>query len=189
MCSKETQKCAFDKYKREEILPVCCKNNLLEMIKFTIGILNSYNFRYFLDFGTLLGCVRNGRIIPYDNDGDISILDDDRKNLDNLIANLSKKYFLVKMNKEKTFYKVFLSKINRLHLDIHIRKYKDGYYLSQYSLRNWGITKNDLLPLKLSSFEGLEVKIPNNYKKYLENGYGKDCLFRHKRKDQYKAKY
>lgn len=191
MCTKNSSKCSFDKYDKNKLLPDCCKANLKKMFNSTIHLMNKNNIEYFLDFGSLLGCVRDKQIIPYDTDGDISILENSTSKFLQIIPILTENgYDLVPMNKTKTFYKLYFSNINRLHIDIHIRQLnKSGYYITQYSIKNWGIHKNDLLPLKKSTFEGFHVTIPNKYWEYLENGYGKNCIKQQKRKNEYKNKF
>jgi len=45
----------------------------LKILKETINILNRHSIEYYLDFGTLLGAVRDNGLIPWDNDIDISL--------------------------------------------------------------------------------------------------------------------
>jgi phosphorylcholine metabolism protein LicD len=45
------------------------------MAKDIILILNKYNINYWVDFGTLLGIIRENDIILYDNDVDICLVD------------------------------------------------------------------------------------------------------------------
>ena len=42
---------------------------LLQMLTHTSRVLSEYNLTHWLDFGSLLGAVRNGRIIDWDDDG------------------------------------------------------------------------------------------------------------------------
>ncbi len=49
----------------------------LKMLKDITDVLDRYKVKYWLDFGTLLGIVRENRILPWDNDMDISIFPDD----------------------------------------------------------------------------------------------------------------
>ncbi len=42
---------------------------LLNMLTHASGVLSAHNITHWLDFGSLLGAVRNGRIIDWDDDG------------------------------------------------------------------------------------------------------------------------
>ncbi len=50
-----------------------------QMLKDVTTILEKHNISYWLDFGTLLGIVRENRILPWDSDIDISIFAKDRE--------------------------------------------------------------------------------------------------------------
>ncbi|MFH1850931.1 MAG: LicD family protein [Candidatus Neomarinimicrobiota bacterium] len=56
-----------------------------KLLKRITGVLYSCGIPYWLDYGTLLGIVREQRLLPWDSDMDISIA---RKDLDRLLANL-----------------------------------------------------------------------------------------------------
>ncbi len=49
----------------------------LKMLATTTQILDDYKIKYVLDFGTLLGIIRESRLLPWDSDLDISIAEDD----------------------------------------------------------------------------------------------------------------
>jgi phosphorylcholine metabolism protein LicD len=50
-----------------------------EILRATNTIFNNYKIQYWADCGTLLGMVRHGDIIPWDDDGDISIFKEDEE--------------------------------------------------------------------------------------------------------------
>ena len=92
-----------------------------------------------------------------------------------IISKNNKNYYLVK--ESNNFYRLNFSKKNSLHIDISIRKKQNNnVYTDKYTEKYWGIHEKDLFPLKITSFENLDVKIPKNSKKYLENGYGINCI-------------
>lgn len=57
----------------EEEIRIGTKNALLMLLRKFIGFCNNRNLKYFLDYGTLLGAVRDGGLIPWDYDIDISM--------------------------------------------------------------------------------------------------------------------
>ena len=50
---------------------------LLDMAKVALPILDRHGFKYFVAFGTLLGAVRHGGFIPWDDDFDIFLFDEE----------------------------------------------------------------------------------------------------------------
>ena len=192
-CTKDTSRCSYSYTRDKKITSyLCCKNHLVEILSYLVKVLDDNNIEYFIDYGTLLGCARNKSFIPWDKDIDISIIDN--PNLDkvmDIIYNNDKGYRLIKGN--HNFYTLNFSKTNHLHADISIRtKQINDVYTDKYTEENWGIHKNDLFPLKNSKFENINVKIPFNTKKYLENGYGKNCITSPKTKvglDSYQEKW
>jgi hypothetical protein len=53
--------------------PPCCREHLRRMAKWVATRLNEAQVPYWVDFGTLLGIIRQGDIIPWDTDVDISV--------------------------------------------------------------------------------------------------------------------
>jgi lipopolysaccharide cholinephosphotransferase len=68
-----------DPIKRKEKRQFKHKRNVVESLKIlekTINILEKNNIQYYLDFGTLIGAVRDGGFIPWDDDMDISLVNE-----------------------------------------------------------------------------------------------------------------
>lgn len=59
----------------------------IELLRFVDNVCNKYDIEYWLDYGTLLGAVRHGGFIPWDDDIDLSIM---RKDYEKLIEVLPK---------------------------------------------------------------------------------------------------
>jgi len=175
-CTQDTKRCYYPYVKDKKITSyLCCKNHLIELLSYLVKTFNKHKVTYFLDYGTLLGCVRNNSFIPWDTDIDISIITEDVKPIMKIIKKNKKGYHLVK--EESNLYRLNYSKLNLLHVDISIRKKdKNGIYYDKYTKESWGIHEDDLFPLRKSKFENIIVTIPKNAKKYLENGYGKNCI-------------
>lgn len=174
-CTQNTKRCVYPYSDINTPSYICCKNHIVDLIKFLVDLMNKYNMTYFLDYGSLLGCARNNSFIPWDTDGDISIIDkgDIIKFFEKINKNIvNNNYYLEKQSELK--YVLYYSKINSLHIDISIRKKNNNLWCDQYP--NWAISDNDLFPLIKSLFENIEVNIPNNFITYLNKGYGDNCI-------------
>uniref|UniRef100_A0A6C0EHL6 LicD/FKTN/FKRP nucleotidyltransferase domain-containing protein n=1 Tax=viral metagenome TaxID=1070528 RepID=A0A6C0EHL6_9ZZZZ len=134
-----------------------------------INKLDENNIPYFLVAGSLLGACRNNNIIPYDNDIDIGIMDDQIQKL--------KKIDIIFNTKGR-----FISTtLNTPSIDIFVfKKFKDKiqYKYNGYrgSWPNEYFYSNELYPIKQISFGNLSVKIPNNPYKYLFRAFGNNCI-------------
>jgi hypothetical protein len=135
----------------------------------------------FLIYGTLLGAIRDKGFIPWDNDVDLGILEEDWK--DEYLTAL-KKTFIVKDYKWVTDEVVDKSKIgNTSHLSIlspdHIcfdifTKGKDGhrYYSAKDEKLIVRFPEKFVKPLKTIDFYDMKVQIPENAEEFLEWNYG-----------------
>ena len=177
-CTQKSIRCNYPYTKDKNITSyLCCKNHLIELLSYLVNVFDKNEIIYFLDYGTLLGCVRDKSFIPWDTDIDISVIENNK--LDEIMDFISKNNKNYKLVRESNnFYRLNFSEKNSLHVDIMIRKKdKNNYYYDKYVKYNWIIHENDLFPLITTTFENIIVKIPQNSKKYLEDKvYGKDCI-------------
>ncbi len=77
--------------------------NALAMLKDVTDILEGFGIRYWLECGTLLGVIREGRLLPWDTDIDLYILAED-------VPLLRKAFW-------KLFFKGYRAKISRMKVD------------------------------------------------------------------------
>ena len=115
-CDKTTPKCDI-KYKYE-ILPACCKNNLKEILKNIDELFTEYKIPYWLDYGTLLGAVRTGDILDYDEDCDIGILKQDVDKVLNLACKFLERGLHPTIFGFPYGMNISFSGINSLHCDL-----------------------------------------------------------------------
>ncbi len=113
-CTPDTEQCDF--LGRGELRPDCCTEHMLELLTFTHQLLDAQGIPHWLDWGTLLGAVRNGEFIPWDDDVDLGIPELGAEALARLTDAV-----------DRTGYRLFttdgsihicLSKVNGLHLDL-----------------------------------------------------------------------
>lgn len=159
----------------------------LKMLEDVCTVLEKNNVEFWLESGTLLGIVRESRLLPWDNDIDIAVKEE---YLDKLLESLSEISSLGYRIRTKVFkkdnspfkkditriikirnYRFFFLK-GKVTLDIYIKFKKDNKYFYQC-----GETKKSTSAIFYEKLEEIEFnlkkyKIPNNHEKYLTNKYG-----------------
>ncbi len=160
---------------------------LYEFISKTHDILTKLEVPYFIFAGTLLGAVRHGEIIPWDDDIDIAVMED----FETKIWENRDMFFNAQLNitKYKFGYKVFAldSEIDQRwnhgypFLDIFIMsEYTDEnqvakihYKNKDYRLEfpNETFNKHDVFPLKPYSLNGISLVGPNKGEALLNKFY------------------
>jgi len=65
----------------------------LKLLKIVVRILDNHNIKYYLDFGTLIGAMRDNAFIPWDDDIDISLVnEEDYKKIPEILEEIKKEY-------------------------------------------------------------------------------------------------
>ena len=165
--------------------------NLLEEV---VSKLKECGCIYWLDGGTLLGAVRDKKLIPWDHDLDVGIKYESDDVLDKLILQLRKKYYIraLPFSSEKNIWRLGKYRIikvyprknlffyTKLCLDIFIF-YREvlsttNQLVYKYSVfnKNAYYDHNLLDELSNISFYGRNYSIPSKTNDYLETKYGKD---------------
>ena len=114
-CSQNTKRCDFVK-ENNYITPPCCASHLYELLKFTTNLFHENNIDYIIIWGTLLGSIRHGGLIPWDTDIDIGIYKESFIKILNLNEEFKKKKY--KIVNEGKLIRIYYSDINLLHIDI-----------------------------------------------------------------------
>jgi phosphorylcholine metabolism protein LicD len=182
-CNKKTKRCEINPWDKNHLLKSCCRENLMKIILEIPYILQENN--WWLDFGTLLGFHRDGKIIDWDSDLDVGILFEDfyknKLEIENRIK--EKGFFLTKVY--DNFYRVNFSDKNHLHCDLFLfKKDKEGIYKTCF--KEYKSKHNEIFPLNKKVFFGTEFNTPNNIELFLETRYGKNWEAPFKRSDGYK---
>jgi len=148
-CNLNTKKCPKTRWKLDKerfytakgedpvaIMPLCCERYVREVVFYTADLLEEYGIPYWMDFGTLLGAVRDGgRIIPYDTDGDFCVFLEDRERILNLKQRIRSDGFFLQEHHYterrallvhgKTVVRMCRSEKNRNQIDLFFWKHND----------------------------------------------------------------
>lgn len=132
-------------------------------------IAKSYDFKFILFFGTLLGAIREQNFIK--NDTDIDIISKCEEELLNMIPNLQEEGFLFirYYAGEKRVLYSFLRQGVYIDVDIVQSAGKNKYYLAGAKIPNSFVDD-----LKVINFIGESFSVPQEYEKILIMLYGKD---------------
>lgn len=166
------------------------KNNkeAKQLLLKSVKIINKTGLDYWLEGGTLLGIYRENRLLPWDNDVDISMLFPGTQKINELIANLKKKGLRVRV---RTFSKdcsplnegeLKLIKIRKKHffglvkgnvcLEIFIKHTIDKNTYWQIGNKVKYVPSKFYKKLKTLSFENFRYKVPYDLEAYLSYRYG-----------------
>ena len=159
---------------------------LYQMLYDVQRILGHHGAECVANGGTLLGAVRNGGIIPWDDDADVTVHWRDRHKLKRAAPELKRCGYEL----HKTFFgfKVCLASRKRVpgyewswpFVDIffHLER-DDGRTVLMYKQvrdvwPNHYFLPGEFYPLREAPFHGMTIKVPNKPRPYLSRAYGRD---------------
>jgi len=159
----------------------------LEILKEVTDVLDENSIEYWLEGGTLLGVVRENRLLPWDNDMDISIKEDYYDKFIEILPQLNKLNRSVrvrKFTKDNEPFKKGISRIVKVRnkkmyffrgevtLDIFIKFKKDDEYFWQVGEKKKSVPSYFYDELIEYAFDGKQYLIPKAYEAYLTFRYG-----------------
>lgn len=196
---------SFVRKYRQQLLSESYKINLFKftprsrkhahkLLRRSCEVLEELGIHYWLDFGTLLGFIRENKIIDWDKDLDLSVRYESDEKMEQMIQALSKLYpikllspsirpdswNLGKYRTVKAFHQKFGLIRTNPHLDF-FTQYRGQYegkteptYRSIIAGVNNEIPASFVDELDTFIFEGHEYAIPNHVEDYLALRYGSD---------------
>ncbi|MEA1898679.1 MAG: LicD family protein [Bacteroidota bacterium] len=182
----------------KKLLPELTKKNLQRARKILFDVVNTFdqcNIIYHLEGGTLLGLVRDGDLLPWDHDVDISIPAEEMLKMDGCFRELYKKgYKVTKRRSDIDFGPIKKGSCRILKvkpLRISILKFFHPYFRKKYIMLDIFVKTNDqkftywqamrkVLKVNKRYYESYEeieylckmFKVPSDYKSYLTEKYG-----------------
>ncbi len=158
------------------------RNNLRDIFARLDGV------EAFIFFGTLLGCVRDGDIIPHDDDIDIYVNARDRRRL---LAALEDSGFEVKLHPERKWYQFWRKPlvVQAIRVQGGVLTYADFYLYddrsADYLVDRWNfqglwrdpdttihVPKALIFPLQDAEMQGISLRIPAQPEKVCAYLYG-----------------
>ena len=98
------------------------QEKMLEILKYTIGVCDKNNLTYWIAAGTLLGAVRHGGFIPWDDDLDIFMPRKDYEKLWHLLREKrSGQYVLCRTTKNRNYHHRVMQMVDKNTTFIHSR--------------------------------------------------------------------
>lgn len=88
---------------------------LLEMLKYIDKICRENNITYWLSSGTCLGAVRHGGFIPWDDDLDIEMLEEDYQKLIKILGDTPRDGYVLHSSKNDPYYFLPFAKLRELN--------------------------------------------------------------------------
>jgi phosphorylcholine metabolism protein LicD len=163
----------------------CCKQHITNILLAIRDLFAKHKIEWWMDYGTLLGAVREGRMIPHDKDGDIGVYQDDWEKILELMPELEKLgYNVVVKERRQGRYaagnsiKVRLSETNHTNVDIFPwyaksnGEYSRHNFVSVDMFKGRDFPKEKLEPIGTLTYEGHELPAPADPRWFCEHRYG-----------------
>ena len=128
-CTTATPNCRFWDWGEGHVRPECCTAHLLELVDTVHALLAARGIPHWLDFGTLLGAVRDGELIPWDTDADFGIFARDAERVLELRDELEAAGHSLYTD-DPAVIRVLYSDANRIALDLTLWHERDGLLAS-----------------------------------------------------------
>jgi hypothetical protein len=135
-CTARTRRCDFWNWGGDYVRPDCCTAHLLGIAVFLRDLLARESIVHWLDFGSLLGAVREGRLVPWDSDVDLGILASDMDRVLALRPEIEARGHQMDLS-ESAVVRVNLSRRNLQHVDLYAWDLRDGMLSSPPAACDW----------------------------------------------------
>lgn len=183
ICTAETKKCPGVGARRE-----CCRRHVVHLVDVVGEVLDRFGVEWWLDYGALLGAVREGRMIAHDKDADLGFLGRQWDVVKQALVVVEEQGHVVKLippHPRPGLFRggdsvtIYLSRLNKTSIELFPwyateaglarRKY---FPCDQYKGREFPPER--LLPTKRVQWEGVVVAIPQDAEWFVAHRYGEN---------------
>lgn len=166
--------------------PQCCVGHVTQIFADLAEAFRKEKVTWWIDYGSILGAVRNGGQIPHDKDGDAGVLEEEKETVMRAIDRLEKQgYFVIRKERQSGTFaagnsvKVCMSRLNRTNVDLFFWHQNGEVFtrhnwctVDQYKGRD--VPKDKLFPTKPIAYEGMTLPGPADPEWMCEHRYGPD---------------
>lgn len=148
-----------------------------KMLQVVDDVLNQHNITYWISGGTLLGAVRHGGMIPWDDDADIELFAYDKEKVISLNSVFNSFGYRVADWSWGDGLRIYPIKSNYPKIDIFLTKQVDDKVVLEtghFPKCFWFIT--ELTPIARIAFGPIQLNCPNQVMRYFYSCYGKDVM-------------
>lgn len=184
-CTRDTARCPEARVMLLDT-PECCLAHVRGIMRDLTRIFDREGIRWWADYGTLLGFLQFGGMIPWDKDGDLGILAEDREKLLGLRGELMALGYYptyAPVRPTERFrtgdrLKVRLSAKNHSNVDVFIWCDRPGGMLDRINYIGSDLYKGRqfprewALPLGRGQWDGIEISLPHQPEKLAAHRYG-----------------
>lgn len=202
-CTAKTPRCR-DARSYSSVLAPCCRSHLRRMMADFMELAAIHGVRWWADYGTILGMVRNPLttaadypwldqsqlpegpippgIIPHDKDCDLGTFAEDWRELVKVAEGLREKGYHVKIRRESASIKIRLSEINTTNIDVFTwDAAADGImhrrsYIQVDRFKGKRFPRNWVEPTVQMAWEEMLIPAPNDPARFCEFRYGDTWL-------------
>ncbi|MET0725110.1 MAG: methyltransferase domain-containing protein [Leifsonia sp.] len=156
------------------------KQRLLASAAAAVDVLERAGYPVYIVGGTLLGYMRNGGLLPHDDDIDLAYLCEESDPADISLTSyrmertLKAAGFVVVRHSLAHLELDFFDEAGHVdyYIDIFTGYFRDGEYCQPFALRGDQVTPADLVPVKRIEVDGVVLPAPARPEAWLEYAYG-----------------
>ncbi len=183
-CTRDTPRCDFWNWGADAMRPPCCTQHLVELTRFVHELLTNNGIVHWLDDGALLGAVREQAFVPWDEDVDFGVFEDEAPAILALEPLITASGYRVDTS-DPTVIRIYLSAINLVHVDLFRWKEVDGLMRTDFNPDlDWpgvsghsSFARDYLEELEFVSLYNLTFPAPSPVHKFLaDHRYGPDYM-------------